>query len=189
MSKFQNSYMKIVVKRENVNPLQWSSDINILANTGMRKLAEGLRDEMREAYLDSIGHTMYGAFGSDYNQLWRYIVVSPRYSPVGVYSVGAMNKVINTGMYNQTVEEIFKFMDEGTGQYGKYPSKGHWVFPLNNASSEVSENGMWATNGQEPKEFITGTATAYTGKFIRESEVLLNPMIKAYIMGGGGIKI
>lgn len=180
-SKFNASRMKVVVRRENVDPNKWANDINIMANTGMRKLAESLRDEMREAYLDSIGHTDYGKYGSGIHELEKFIVVSPKYSPIGVYSVGAKNQTYN-GML---VEELFMLMDEGTGQYNG--GKDYWRFELPQGSLNAGE--VWATTGQEAKEFISGPAKYYTNTFERQSDFILNPMIYRYTSTGGRIKV
>lgn len=180
-SRYKGSLMKVVVRRENVDPIKWSKDINIMANTGMRKLAESLRDDMREAYLDSIGHTDYGMYGSGIHELEKFIVVSPKYSPIGVYTVGAKNQIYN-GM---SVEELFLLMDEGTGKYNG--GREYWRFELPQGSLNAGE--VWATTGQEAKEFISGPTKNYTMVFERESNVILNPMLHQYTSTGGRIKI
>lgn len=176
-------FMKIRVTRQNVDPIKWGADIQAITATGMRKMADNLRDEMRAEYKKSIHKTMYGMYSSGYDSLDKYIVVSPKWSPTGVYEVGAMRNVV---VGNKTVDEIFKYMDEGTGIYNG--GKDGWWFELPANRASAGENGYWFTRGQEAKRFISGPAQKSLSTFQRESDVVFGPPIEAYlhtIMRGG----
>lgn len=172
--------MKIVVHRENVDPLRWANDVQVISATGMRKMADNLRDEMRAEYRKSIHGTEYAVYSAGAYSLENFIVTSPKWSPIGTYTVGAKaGQVVG----KSTIDEIFKYMDEGTGQYNN--GKSHWAFELPGDRKSASENGVWVTTGQEPKHFITGPAERSLMSFQRESDVIFGPPLAAYFIKGG----
>ena len=173
------AYMKVRVKRENVDPIRWGRDVQTISATGMRKLADDLRDKMRDAYERSIHQTEYGTVATGAPSLSNFIVTSPKWSPTGIYTVGAKE-----GKYHgKTYDEVFRYMDEGTGQYNN--GKSHWAFELPGDRKGASENGVWVTTGQEPKHFITGPAERSLMSFQRESDVIFGPPLAAYFIKGG----
>ena len=173
-------FMKIRVHRENVDPLRWASDVQVISATGMRKMADKLRDEMRDAYRKSIHGTEYAIYSSGAYSLENFIVTSPKWSPLGVYEVGAKaGQVVG----RQTVDEIFKYMDEGTGIYNNGAER--WTFELPSGRASASENGFWTTQGQPAKKFITGPAERSLMGFQRESDIVFGPPLAAYFIKGG----
>lgn len=175
--------MRFIVDATGVNPAAWAEAIDFGTKAGTRKVAERLRDEMRQAYDESIHSTDYGAYATNANSysLRNFIVVNDREAMAGIFSVGAKTGQIVGNTY---VDDIFKYMDEGTGKYNG--GSEYWRFQLPGDRSSVTENGWWATSGQEGKEFISGTAARYlSSQFQADAQTLVMP----YIDGALKIKL
>lgn len=167
--------MRFIVDTTGVNPELWANSIDVSTKAGVRKIAEELRDEMRSAYDKSIHGTIYGDNSTGAYSLRNFIVVNDMEAAMGVFSVGAKRSQV---VGNQLIEEIFAYMDQGTGQFNGGPS--HWVFKLPGDRAGASENGFWATTGQEGKGFITDTANAYmSGRFQSDAIRYVAPLIDA----------
>jgi hypothetical protein len=162
---------RAVLDRRDLQPLEIAKGIHIATTNGARKIAERLREEMRDAYRASVHKTDYQG-GSAY-PLWNFIVVSN--DPDGNFTVGAKkNQVVG----NQYIDEIFYYMDQGTGEFvgGR---DDPWAFPLYGARAGESPTGYWVTKGQAPKEFISGTASRYAGgQFQADVNVFVKPDIE-----------
>ena len=172
-------YTRVRVKRENVDPIRWGRDVQTISATGMRKLADDLRDKMRDAYERSIHQTEYGTVATGAPSLSNFIVTSPKWSPAGIYTVGAKEGKF----HGKTYDEVFRYMDEGTGIYRG--GNELWAFPLWSDRAAASPNGYWVTQGQPSKKFISGPAKAQMGTFQRDSMGIFAPAINAYFMKGG----
>jgi len=172
-------FMKVRVTRENLDPLKWGRDVQLLSNYAMRKMADNLRDRMREAYRKSIHGTEYSIYSNGSYSLENFIVTS-QVAP-GVFSVGAKKQALG----HQTVDEIFMYMDQGTGIYNG--GREYWRFQFEGTRSGSSDNNWWATKGQEGKEFISGPASSQLNTFQRDSDVIIGPPLQAYWLSGGKV--
>lgn len=138
----------VVVDREQIQPLIIGSNMKVVGNMSSARAAKELRDQMREAYEESVsGGSEYQsnpAYSSNVS-LANFIVMR---QAGGGYEVGAKkNQVVG----HQYVSDILFYMDQGTGDvFGGDP----WVFPLTGARANNSDTGFWVTRGQEPKEFM-----------------------------------
>lgn len=155
-------------------------NIAALGNVGVRRIAEDLRDQMRDAYEDSVGGTAYQSPGAP--SLANHIVVSPGYSKSGIYEVGAQRGGMNTGVNFQEYDEIFKFMDEGTGE------RDWWAFKLPESRKSASPDGYWVTRGQEGKEFISGPSEDFAPMLQDYTAKHVEGLIDIAIMTGGVFK-
>lgn len=147
----------VVVDREQLQPLVISEGINAVSRISTARSAKELRDQMREAYEDSVSN------GSDYQSNPYYtshpslsnFIVMRKVGGIGkdsAYEVGAQKDRVVGNAY---VADILFYMDQGTGD----PDGGElWAFPLSGARAGNSENGFWVTRGQEPKEFMESVA-------------------------------
>ena len=175
--------IRVIVER-NFEPTQIANNIKIATTYGTRKVAESLRDKMRDAYDASVHKTDYGDMGGGKSSLSNFIVVAQ--TADGNFTVGAKkNQLVGT----QTIEEIFAYMDGGTGEFvgGRDDA---WVFKLSGERASMSDTGFWVTKGQEPKEFITGTASKYMGAPLQaDTNLYLKPALDVAFMGVGISKL
>lgn len=158
-----------------VRPLKWSRKIQESTYTGVRAMAAEMRITAQKKLVESMYRTEYGmsGMGTAYS-LANMIVVSSEVDPItggSIHTVGAKKISLNMGFGGSLeMSEIFAYMDAGTGKHGMFPAPatarpdGSWIFPL---PPSRQKNGIesWVTYGQEPKEFISGTASEYGAKF------------------------
>ena len=136
-----------------IHPTQLANEVRTATMYGLRKIAYNIRDEMRQSFRDSIHQSAYGSMlGGSASDLENYIVASQLDVATQSFTVGAKQRQIYG---NQYVSEIFQYMDEGTD------TSKHWTFKLQGKRQGLTDNGFMTVYGQEPKEFITGTAKRY----------------------------
>lgn len=163
------------VSSTTIHPTQLAQDVKVATMYGLRKIAYNLRDEMRGAFRDSIHQSAYGSmFGRSSSDLENYIVASQLDVATQSFTVGAKQRQIYG---NQYVSEIFQYMDEGTD------TSKYWTFKLPTSRQGLTSNGFLTVYGQEPKEFITGTARKYGVTGLQKDTVAhVNTAVEASMM-------
>lgn len=164
-----------------------------IAKTKISRITDDIRDDAKKKYSEMIHRTTYGTYaqvpkGSS-KSLAEWGLVKHKIADFQ-YSVGAKSGATITtfrgGSPTQTsLEEIFNYIEEGTGDQGKGTGK-KWRFKLPTTAGRnyASSNGYWTTSGQAAKPFMESTYNEYRDvKFDIAIEKYISPDIDKMLRG------